>query len=75
MNAAFILTGMRVEKDMLGSLFDGVTVMHETSAYDQMIDQGIAIGEKKGVAKGAIRTLLKIGIKSSVNRTAPPRKH
>ena len=32
--------------------------MHETSAYDQMIDQGIAIGEKKG----AIQTLLKLGI-------------
>ena len=62
MNAAFILTGLRVEKVILGSLFDGVTIMHKTSAYDQMIDEGIAIGKKEGAIQSLLRTLLKFGI-------------
>ena len=72
MNAAFILTGLRVEKQFLGSLFEGVTIMHETSAYDQMIDEGIAIGEKKGERKGVIQTLLRTVLKFGIQKFGQP---
>jgi len=40
MTAAFILTGMRAPKATLGSIYDGVRIMHESTAYDMILDEG-----------------------------------
>ena len=76
MNAAFILTGMRVEKETLGPLFEGVTVMHKTSAYDQMVGEGMAIGEKRGIAigqkEGEVRTLQRTLLKMGIRKFGEP---
>jgi hypothetical protein len=40
MTAAFILTGLRVAKETLASIYDGVRVMHELTAYDVILEEG-----------------------------------
>jgi hypothetical protein len=40
MTAAFILTGLRVQKQDLASIYDGVRVMHESTAYDMAVEEG-----------------------------------
>src|SRR5205807_2024988 len=55
MTAAFILTGLRVQKADLASIYDGVRIMHESSAYDMILDEGRLEGE--------IRLLLRQGRK------------
>ncbi len=40
MTAAFILTGLRIHRDRLGSIYDGVKVMHESSAYELILEEG-----------------------------------
>ena len=60
MTAAFILTGLRVRREDLASIYDGVRVMHESTAYDMILDEGRVEGE--------IRLLLRQGRK----RFGPP---
>lgn len=55
MTAAYILTGLRVEGDALGSIYDGVRTMHESSAYHLILDEGRIDGEQ--------RLLLRLGRK------------
>ena len=55
MTAAFILTGLRVQKQELASIYDGVRIMHESTAYDMILDEG--------QLKGEIRLLLRQGRK------------
>jgi hypothetical protein len=38
MTAAFILTGMPFPKENLGSIYEGVKIMHESTAYDAIQD-------------------------------------
>jgi hypothetical protein len=38
MTAAFILTGLRIPKTTLSSIYEGVTIMHKTVAYDEVMD-------------------------------------
>lgn len=40
MTAAYILTGLRIHRDNLGSIYDGVKVMHESSAYELILEEG-----------------------------------
>ncbi len=40
MTAAFILTGLRVKKGQLGRIYEGVRVMHESTAYDEAMEEG-----------------------------------
>jgi hypothetical protein len=40
MTAAFILTGLRVKKEDLASIYKGVRVMHESTAYDEAVEEG-----------------------------------
>jgi hypothetical protein len=72
MTSAFVLTGMRVPRDALGSVFDGVKIMHESSAFDLMMEEGLEKGLEKGLAKGLVqgeqRLLLHLGRK----RLGPP---
>jgi hypothetical protein len=40
MTAAFILTGLRVHKEDLATIYDGVRIMHESTAYDLWMEEG-----------------------------------
>jgi hypothetical protein len=40
MTAAFILTGLRVKKEELATIYEGVRVMHESTAYDMAVEEG-----------------------------------
>jgi len=55
MTAAFILTGLRVKKEQLANIYEGVRVMHESTAYDMAVEEG--------QIQGQIRTLLRQGRK------------
>src|ERR1019366_1317756 len=46
MTAAYVLTGLRVERGELGPIYDGVKIMHESSAYELILEEG-AIKEAK----------------------------
>jgi hypothetical protein len=59
MTAAFILAGLRVQKDALTSIFEGVKIMHESTAFDAILDEGRA----EGRVEGALRILLRFGRK------------
>ena len=39
MTAAYILTGLRIRPDQLGSIYDGVKIMHESSAYQLILEE------------------------------------
>ncbi len=41
MTAAFVLTGLRVKKEDLASIYQGVRVMHESTAYDMAVEEGL----------------------------------
>lgn len=54
MTAAYVLTGLRVRRENLGPLFDGVRVMHQESvAWDYYLEEG--------EINGAHRLLLRLG--------------
>jgi hypothetical protein len=55
MTAAFILTGLRAKKENLASIYQGVRVMHESTAYDEAVEEGCV--------KATHRVLLKLGRK------------
>jgi len=40
MTAAFILTGLRAKKENLASIYQEVRVMHESTAYDEAVEEG-----------------------------------
>jgi hypothetical protein len=40
MMASYILAGMRVKRGLLSSIFRGVTLMQETTAWDEMLEEG-----------------------------------
>jgi hypothetical protein len=40
LNTAYILTGLRVPRPILGQLFQGVRAMRESSAYQAILDEG-----------------------------------
>jgi hypothetical protein len=60
MTAAFILTGLRIQRDAADSVFEGVTLMHDSSTYQMILDEG-AVREDQ-------RILLRLGQK----RLGPP---
>lgn len=59
MTAAFILTGLRVRKDELCSIYQGVRQMDELTAYDEVLEEG----EFRGEIKRSHRLLLRLGRK------------
>ena len=40
MTAAYVLTGLRVDRDTLAAVYQGVRIMHQSTAFDEMVDQG-----------------------------------
>jgi hypothetical protein len=47
MTAAFILSGMRLPKESLANIYDGVRIMHESTAYDMAIEEGEIRGSQQ----------------------------
>ena len=62
MTAAFVLAGLRTPLETLGPVFEGVRVMHESTAFDYYVEQG--------ALKGVRHVLLRLGQK----RFGPPDK-
>jgi hypothetical protein len=52
MTAAFILTGMRIPKERLSQVYEGVRIMHKTTAWDEVDER---------VSKLGVRLLLTFG--------------
>jgi predicted transposase YdaD len=48
MTAAFVLTGLRVDRHMLAEIFRGVKVMHESSAFTLYEEKGRQEGRQEG---------------------------
>jgi|SRR5579884_1613583 len=71
LTASFVLTGLRVSRQRVLELFQGVRKMRESTAYQAILDEGRAEGEIKGRAEGEIkgraeearRLLLRLGRK------------
>src|SRR5205085_7957705 len=59
MTAAFILTGLRVPQKDLPSIYDGVRIMHESTAFDVILDEGRVEGD----LRTSHRWLLRLGHK------------
>ena len=60
MTAAFILTGLRVPERSLSRIFEGITIMHKTVAFDEWVERAEK-RLKEGVLKGEIRILVALG--------------
>ncbi len=59
MMAAYILTGLRVDKSDLASIYRGVGLMGATTAFDEAIEEG----EARGELKRSHRLILRLGRK------------
>lgn len=67
MTAAYILTGLRVAKSDLASIYKGVGLMQESTAFDEVMDEGLARGRLEGEVRGKVRVLLRLGRKQFGN--------
>lgn len=70
MTAAYILTVLRVKKNDLAAIFQGVGLMQniqESTWYDEVLEEGINRGIAQGILRGEIqgqiRSLLRVGSK------------
>lgn len=66
MTAAYILTGLRVKKGDLSSIYKGVRLMQDSTAYDEILEEG----ELRGELKRSHRLLLRLGRKRFGNPDA-----
>jgi predicted transposase YdaD len=53
--AAFVLTGLRVPKELSERIFGGVRTMRESSTYQGILEEGRIEGEAKGLRKVILR--------------------
>jgi hypothetical protein len=53
MTAAFILTGLRVQKENVATIYEGVKIMHESVAWDQIEEEGMVKGQLQAILKFA----------------------
>lgn len=60
MTAAYVLTGLRIHRDSLGSIYDGVKIMHESSAYQLILEEG------------AVREAHRVLLRQGQRRFGPP---
>jgi predicted transposase YdaD len=72
MTAAFILTGLRVDKQELANIYDGVRVMHESTAYDMILDEGRAEGRVEGRIEGRLEGEIRLLLRQGRKRFGPP---
>jgi predicted transposase YdaD len=60
LTATFVLCGLRLDRNQVRALFQGVRAMRESDTYQAILDEGRA----EGRAEGAQRTLLHLGRKT-----------
>jgi hypothetical protein len=65
MTAAFILTGLRVARTAIAPVFSGVRVMHESTAFDYYVEEGLQKGLQKGLEEG-VKKGLEEGVKKGL---------
>jgi len=70
MTAAFILTGLRIQRDKLGSIYDGVKVMHESSAYELIMEEGAIKAQHSNLMRLGQRRLGSAGDKTTAELKA-----
>jgi predicted transposase YdaD len=63
MTATFVLTGLRVGRQTLGGIFQGVKIMHESSAFTLYEEKGREEGRQEGRVEESHRLLLRLGSK------------
>ena len=63
MTAAYILTGLRVTKHSLATIYRGIGLMQESTAFDEATEEGEIRGEIRGEIKGRRMLLLRLGRK------------
>lgn len=55
LSAAYVLTGLRVPRELANNLFQGVRRMRESTTYQAILDEGRQEGEIKGVRQTILR--------------------
>lgn len=63
MTAAYILTGLRVPKGDLAMIYKGIGLMQESTAYDEVMEEGERRGQARGELERSHRLLLRLGRK------------
>jgi len=53
MTAAYVLTALRVRKENVPKIYEGVRIMHQSTAWDQIEEEGIVKGEMSAILKFA----------------------
>jgi hypothetical protein len=61
MTATFVLTGLRAGRPALAEVFQGVKVMHESSAFALYEEKGREEGRQEGRVEESHRLLLRLG--------------
>jgi hypothetical protein len=68
MTAAYVLTGLRVDRSELASIFRGIGLMKESTAFDEWVEnerrseaRGQARGQAMGEAQGRVQAILRVG--------------
>jgi predicted transposase YdaD len=59
--AAYILMGLRYEKEFIDQLFKGVLHMEESVTYQALIQEGLQKGRIEGVLEGVRKAVLRMG--------------
>jgi hypothetical protein len=70
MTAAFVLTGMRVPKDRISGLYEGVRIMHQTTAWDSAVDEGRVLTAHRALLKLGKTLFGKPGAKTEADLTS-----
>jgi predicted transposase YdaD len=74
--ATYVLMGLRYPPELTQQLLRGVRDMKESSTYQEIVKEGIAIGEVRGEVRGEARGLVKeaqtIVLRMGAKRFGPP---
>lgn len=52
--AAYIMLGLRFSAELAAELFRGVVSVKESSTYQAILAEGVAVGEERGLARGKV---------------------
>ena len=72
MTAAFILTGLRVDEQVIGEIFQGVKVIHESSAFTLYEQKGRQEGRQEGLQEGRLEESHRLLLRQGRNRFGAP---
>jgi predicted transposase YdaD len=70
--ATFVLMGLRYPPELTKHLLRGVRDMKESTTYQEIVKEGIAIGEVQGEARGSVKEAQSILLRMGTKRFGPP---